>query len=57
MFFYPKSVTRIRSVLLLYIERIFIRFFAGTVDYVKKKYDKKTPIETKRLAESINAQN
>lgn len=41
MFFYPKSVTRIRSVLLLYIERIFIRFFAGTVDYVKKNMTKK----------------
>lgn len=36
MFFYPKSVTRILSVFLLYIERIFIIFFAGTVDYVKK---------------------
>ena len=38
---YPKSVIRIRSGFLLYIERIFVRFFAGIAGYVKKKLAKR----------------
>lgn len=38
--FYPKSGIRIWSVFLLYIERIFVRFFAGITGYVKKNLTK-----------------
>ena len=37
----PESVIRIRSVFLLYIERIFVGFFAGIAGYVKKKTTKR----------------
>ena len=50
----PESVIRIQSVFLLYIERIFVGSFAGIADYVKKKYNKKRPIENKKKAESMN---
>ena len=53
---HPESVIRIQSVFLLYIERIFVGSFAGIADYVKKKYNKKRPIENKKTAESMNAQ-
>lgn len=52
--FKPESVIRIQSVFLLYIERIFVGSFAGIADYVKKKYNKKRPIENKKKAESMN---
>lgn len=52
--FKPESVIKIQSVLLLYIERIFVGSFAGIADYVKKKYNKKRPIENKKKAESMN---
>lgn len=38
---YPKSVISIRSRILLYFERILVRFLAGIADYVKKKLTKK----------------
>ncbi len=38
---YPKSVIRIRSRILLYFERILVRFLAGIAGYVKKKLTKR----------------
>ena len=38
--FQPKSGISIRPGFLLYIERIFVRFFAGIAGYVKKKRTK-----------------
>lgn len=43
--FNPKSVLRIQSGFLLYIERISVRLFAGIADYVKKKQTKR-PLKT-----------
>ena len=45
--FKPESVIRIQSVLLLYIERIFVGYFAGITDYVKKKPAKNADREQK----------
>ena len=45
--FKPESIIRIQSVLLLYIERIFVGFFAGITDYVKKKPAKNADREQK----------
>jgi hypothetical protein len=39
--FKPESIIRIQSVLLLYIERIFVGFFAGITGYVKKNPTKR----------------
>ena len=38
---YPKSVISILSGFLLYIERIFVRFFAGIAGYVKNNPTKR----------------
>lgn len=38
---YPKSVISIRPRILLYIERILVRFLAGIAGYVKKKLTKR----------------
>ena len=48
---------RIQPEFLLYIERIFVRFFAGIAGYGKKKTDEKTTIENNNTAESLNTQN
>lgn len=56
MFFYPKSVTRIRSVLLLYIELLFVGFCRHG-GLCHEKANKKPPIETEMRAEGMNTQN
>ena len=38
---HPESVIRIKSVFLLYIERIFVGFFADIVGHVKKNRTKR----------------
>ena len=39
--FKPESIIRIQSVLLLYIERIFVGYFTGIAGYVKKNPTKR----------------
>ena len=51
----PESVIRIRSVFLLYIERIFVVFFCRHSGLCQEKDNKKRPIENKKTTESINA--
>ena len=52
--FKPESVIRIQSVLLLYIERIFVGFFCRHSGLCQEKSDKKRPIENKKTAENMN---
>ncbi len=52
----PQSVIMIRSVLLLYIELLFVGFCRHG-GLCHEKANKKPPIETKRRAEGMNTQN
>lgn len=51
----PQSAIMIRPEFLLYIERNFIRFYAGIAGYVKKK-SAKNGNKNKKTAESMNVQ-